>query len=80
MEHNGVTGIEADMTLGTADIPGGLRFVCVETHYNVTVYDALGRLVMTLPEVYPDMELMLPYGAYIITAPSQRQPLRVLVK
>lgn len=80
VEHNGVTGIEADMTLGTANIPGGIRFVCVETHYNVKVYDAMGRLVMTLPEVYPDMELMLPYGAYLITVDAQRRPLRVLVK
>lgn len=80
VEHSGITGIEADMTLGTANIPGGLRFVCVESHFNVKLFDSLGRLVMTIPEVYPDMELMLPYGAYIITAESQRQPLRILVK
>ena len=80
VEHSGVTGIEVDMTLGTANIPGGIRFVCVETHYNVSIFDTAGRLVMTLPEVTPDMELMLPYGAYIITVDSQRQPLRVLVK
>lgn len=80
VEHSGVTGIKADMTLGTAAIPGGIRFVCTESHYNVTVYDTSGRTVMTLPEVYPDMELMLPYGAYIITVENQRQPLRVLVR
>ncbi|MDE6267414.1 MAG: endonuclease [Muribaculaceae bacterium] len=80
VQHSGLTGLEADMTLGTANIPGGIRFVCVTTHYNVAVYDSLGRLVMTLPEVYPDMELMLPYGAYLISVEGQRHPLRVLVK
>ena len=80
VEHSGITGVEADMTLGTANIPGGIRFVCVESHYNVKVYDPMGRLVTSIPEVYPDMELMLPYGAYIIVTETQRQPLRVLVK
>ncbi|MDE7152955.1 MAG: endonuclease [Muribaculaceae bacterium] len=80
VEHGGITGIEADMTLGTAYIPGGIRFVCNTNHYNITVYDTMGRAIMTLPEVYPDMELQLPYGAYIITVEGQRQPLRVLVR
>ena len=35
---------------------------------------------MTLPQVENDDEIMLPYGVYLISVPSQRQLLKVIVK
>ena len=80
VEHAGVTGIEADMKLGTCNIPGGVRFVCSQVHHNVAIYDVAGRQIMTLPQVENDDEIMLPYGVYLISVPSQRQLLKVIVK
>ena len=80
VEHAGITGIDADMQLGTTNVPGGVRFVCSQPHHNVAIYDIAGKLIMTLPTVENDDTIELPYGAYLIAVPNQRTPLKVMVK
>lgn len=80
VEHAGVTGIEADMQLGTANIPGGVRFVCSQPQHNVSIFDMTGKMIMNLPVVENDDTVELPYGVYLITVPAQRTPLKVMIQ
>ena len=75
----GLSDVAADNPLGTAFEPGGVRFVCGAPHKDVSIYDLSGRLVRFLPVVENNMTVQLPYGAYVISSPTQRVPLRVLV-
>ncbi|MCM1071340.1 MAG: endonuclease [[Clostridium] fimetarium] len=75
----GLSDVAADNPLGTAFEPGGVRFVCGAPHKDVSIYDLSGRLVRFLPVVENNMTVALPYGAYVISSPTQRVPLRVLV-
>ncbi|MDE6321102.1 MAG: endonuclease [Muribaculaceae bacterium] len=79
VEPAGVTQLYAELPFGTAYEPGGVRFVCGANIYNVSIYDMTGREVMLLPEVTDGMSIQLPRGCYIISAPGQRAPFRVIV-
>ncbi len=81
VEKAGVDGVLSDQpALGYRLTDGGIVFRCAQTVYNVAVYDVAGRLIRVIPVVNDYDILELPYGAYIIAAPSQRAPFRVLVK
>lgn len=79
VEPLGVTQLYSDQPFGTAYEPGGVRFVCGTDVYNVTIYDMTGRAVMQLPTINDGMSIQLPRGCYIISAPNQRAPFRVIV-
>lgn len=80
VEPAGVEGITSDLLpFGTVNTPGGVMFTCGATVYGVAVYDLAGRKVMTLPAVNDGDFVALPYCSYIITAPGQRTPFRILV-
>lgn len=80
VSHSGVESIDSDIPFGWAYTPGGIRFVTGTTISNVSVYDLSGRLVMIIPEVINDQEVLLAPGAYIITTPASSAILRVLVR
>ncbi len=80
VDHSGVTGVDAGLSLGTVFMEGGVRFVCGKAHHNARFYDISGQLVMTLPTVENDTEVLLPYGVYLIITDEQRVPLKVMVK
>lgn len=80
VSHSGVESIDSDIPFGWAYTPGGIRFVTGTTISDVSVYDLSGRLVMILPEVINDQEVLLAPGAYIITTPASSATLRVLVR
>lgn len=80
VEPAGVEGINCDLPpFGIVNCPGGVMFTCGATIYGVVVYDMTGRKVMELPAVNDGDYLPLPYGGYIIAAPGQRAPFRILV-
>lgn len=80
IEPSGVDGINADLPpFGIMRHPGGVMFRCGATVHGVTVYDLSGRIVRELPEVNDGDILELPFGGYIIAAPGQRAPFRILV-
>lgn len=56
----------------TLTVPAGM------TVTGVQVYDLSGRLILTVDEVRDGMILPLPSGAYIISAPCLRAPLRII--
>lgn len=76
----GVADIVNDNPLGWAYVPGGVRLVCASPHSGCRVYDTSGRLFRAYGEIYNNMEIQLPAGAYIITTDQQATPLRVLVR
>lgn len=73
-------GAEADIPMGwrlTGDgialtLPSGAEVRAVRVH------DLSGRLILTIEEATDGTLLPLPPGAYIISAPGQRTPLRIL--
>lgn len=77
--HSGVEGVEVIESLGTAYHPGGVRFVCGESHTNGRVIDMSGREIMLIPVIENNMVVELPYGVYIIVSDQQRIPLKVSV-
>lgn len=79
VQHAGITGVTADSPFGWAYYPGGIRFVCGESHTGGRVYDIAGRLVMTIPEIINNMTVSLPSGAYLIVTDQCATPLRVLI-
>lgn len=78
--HAGVEGVEVIEGLGTAYHPGGVRFVCGDSHTNGRVIDMSGREIMQLPVIENDMTIELPLGVYIILTDQQRIPLKVYVR
>ncbi len=80
VDHSGVNSVESDIPFGWAYTPGGIRFVTGETICDVSIYDISGRLILMLPSVENNQELLLPQGAYIITASGVQSTLRVLIR
>lgn len=80
VEPAGVEGINCDLPpFGTVNCPGGVMFTCGATVNGVVVYDLTGRKVRELPTVNDGDFVELPLGGYIIAAPGQRAPFRILV-
>ena len=79
VDRAGIIGVTDDLPLGTAWIPGGVRFVCQTPHENVTVYDMQGRAVMQLERVDNNTEVMLPVGVYVVTSSRCHTPTRIVV-
>ena len=76
VSHSGITNVNPDFPLGTAYMPGGVRFVCPVPHENVTIYDMQGRAVMIIDRVENNTEVELPVGVYIVTSPTLVTPLK----
>lgn len=75
----GITGVEIEQPLGVVNYSGGIRLIMGEPHSNVSIYDTLGRCIMTMPMVYNNHELNLPVGLYLIMTDRLITPLRVMV-
>ena len=80
VDRAGIAGVTTDLPLGTAWIPGGVRFVCQTPHDNVTVYDMQGRALMQLERVENNTEVLLPVGVYVVTSSQCLTPVRVVVR
>ena len=77
----GISGVDnADTTLGSAYLPGGVRLVCGTPHTGGLVYDTTGRVVRQIPVIENNLELLLPPGVYMIVTDQSRRPLTVIVK
>lgn len=79
VSHSGVEAIGADIPFGWAYTPGGIRFVTGAPVSGVSIYDLSGRLVTVIPLVENNQEVLLPAGAYIVSAPACAATLRILV-
>ena len=79
VDRAGVAGVTDDLPLGSAWIPGGVRFVCQTPHENVTIYDMQGREIMILERVENNTEVMLPQGVYVVTSSRCHTPTRIVV-
>lgn len=80
VQHAGISGVEADRPLVAVCHPGWVRFICGETHTGGILYDMSGKIIMRLPIIENNMEITLPYGAYILTTDNQLKPTRIIVK
>ncbi len=80
VEHAGISNIESDKPLTAIAYPGYIRFICSNPHYNVNIYDITGRLINTIDIIENNMEINLPLGAYFITSPQQKRPIKIIVK
>ena len=80
VDHSGITGVEMERPIGTAYMPGGIRFVCAEDHTNALIYDPSGRLVRHIPVVSNNLEVELPYGVYFMVTDQMKRPLHIIVK
>lgn len=81
VDRASIDQIEADVMLGTAWIPGGVRFICHSPHDNGIVYDMQGRVIMTIPTIVDGMELTgLVPGVYIVTTDRLAQPVRITIR
>lgn len=80
VEHAGISGVKTDSPLAAISYPGWIRFICSEQHYNGTVYDISGKVIMRIPMIYNNMEISLPHGLYFLTTDQQHKPLRIPIK
>ncbi len=78
---SGIDNVVADeKALVVESYPGMIRFRCSEPHYNVVLFDMLGREVMTLEEISDGYELMLPKGVYVVTSESHSRPIKIVAR
>lgn len=79
--HSGVDAIGNDQPLGVAVFPDCVRFICgATTHTGARIYDTSGRLRYYIPVIENNMEINLPFGVYLITTDTLRQPIRIVVR
>lgn len=77
----GIDAILDTPLIGTAPVPGGVRFVCPAPHTAAAIFDLSGRQLMTLPEITDGMEITtLPAGIYILTTRELRRPIRITIR
>lgn len=79
VDHSGITGVETGEPLAVLSMQGYIRFICSEPQDNCRIYDASGRLVMALDQVYKNLDVELPYGVYLITTAQHPTPLKAAV-
>lgn len=79
-DDSGISDTTADIPLGTAYTPGGIRFVCGTPHTNMTIYDMQGRLTHTIERVENNLEVTLTPGVYIVTTDQCHRPVRIVVR
>lgn len=80
VKRSGINDVEEDMPWAIDNIPGGLRIMGATTVTNICIYDATGRLVMTLESAEPYTDIYLPAGAYLVTAGKGLRPVKALVR
>lgn len=80
VSRSGITGVIMDQPLAVSPIPGGVRFICPDSHTGARLYDISGKLVTTMPVITDNMEVMLPYGVYLVVTDSMSRPLRIVVR
>ncbi len=78
VSHSGISAVDAVSPLEATCYPGVIRIRTTVPHTDGRVYDAAGRLVMTIPTVGPDMELNLPGGVYILTTAEHPVPVKLI--
>lgn len=80
VEHAGVTGVKVDEPLIVQGFEGFIRFICSSDQTNARVYDMTGRLIMTLGEVYNNLDVELPLGVYMVITDQCARPVKVIVR
>ncbi|MCM1449899.1 MAG: endonuclease [Clostridiales bacterium] len=75
----GIDTVGDDLPLGTAYIPGGVRFVCGTPHTGVVIYDMQGRSVATVDYIENNSTVLLPVGVYVVTTDQCQRPVKIVV-
>lgn len=75
----GIDEIRLHEELELIPVDGGVMVICGYAHTSATVYDTLGRLVLTVPQLRDGMLISLPAGVYLFTTP-RLAPVKMVVR
>lgn len=76
----GVTGVNVDQPLIVQGFVGFMRFICSDEQRNARIYDMTGKLVMTIPEVYQNLDVEMSAGVYMVVTDQCARPVKVVVR
>lgn len=76
----GIDEVGDDVPLGTAYIPGGVRFICGTPHTGVLIHDMQGRQFVAIDYIENNSTVMLPEGVYVVTTDQCRRPVKIIVR
>lgn len=79
VSHAGVTGVETDLPMAIANIPGGFRFITEVEHTGVTIYDVTGKVVRVLDHISGNTDVFMPSGIYFVVSNENHRPVKVAV-
>jgi len=76
----GFDGVIAEMPLQVVVYGNVVRFLTSEPLSGGRVYDLSGRMVMTLPVIERNMEIVMAPGVYFVTADEHHTPVKILIR
>ncbi len=80
VNHNGITGIEADQGLEVQGFEGCMRFICSQAQTGARIYDVAGRLIATISEIHNNMDIEMPAGIYFVATDNCSKLHKVVVR
>lgn len=79
VSHSSLPALVEESPISATSYPGCVLIQCSTPHTGVCIYDAGGRLVVSMPELQaPGTELSLPAGVYILVTDQHPTPLKVV--
>lgn len=78
--HDGVDGVTVDQPISIYAFDGGIRIFCGQDHSGLSIFDTLGRQVLTLGTVCNGQIIEMESGIYFLTTDQSHKPIKFIVK
>ena len=80
VDHNSITGIEADQGLIVQGFDGCIRFVCSAPQTGARIYDSTGRAVAFIDSIHNNLDYTISAGVYLVITDQAKRPIKVVVR
>ena len=80
VDHNSITGVEADQGLIVQGFDGCIRFVCSAPQTGARIYDSTGRCVAGIDSIHNNLDYNISAGVYLVTTDQAKRPIKVVVR